>query len=259
MANPRKPRRAKRAKKLIITLVALLLAAIAFLAALFFIAHRYMPVMPDLPQVEAPAGSQLLTFPMDNAIITTGYRNPVYLQRFGFPHFGLDLVPISGGHAYILSSGEGVVLGTEFRDNSLGYIAVIRYDDVFIPQTGDIMPLIARYYHMASLYVNAGDVLSGGQVIGSVDGRHELYSHIHIEFDANINFPFHTPQVAEASSNLLYRSGATGELMINPLYVLVVGTGQWVFLHPNATYATQNDHPRFMQEREQPRWLDLFA
>ena len=239
--------------RLLIILAVLLIIIFAILAAIYFFVYRYIFYQPDLPQVEPPDGAQLLIFPIDSGFISTGYRNPVYFEIMGFPHFGLDVTPVGGARADVLASGEGVVLGTEFRTGSLGYIAVIRYDDVFIPETGEVICLIARYYHMASLVVGEGEVLYQGQVIGSIDGRHEYYTHIHIELDANIGQPFHTPQVAEASSDMLYRQGATGEQMINPLYVLAVGAGQQIFLHPNARFATENDHPRFAQEHRPQR------
>ena len=255
---PQNTRRTGRViKRLLIFFTVLLIILAALLATLYFLVDRYMSGLPDLQQVLPPESSQILIFPLDSGFITTGYRNPAYFSTMGFSHFGLDLVPPGGGHTYVISSGEGIVLGTEFREGSLGYIAVIRYDDVFVPKTGEVISLIARYYHMASLAVARGDILSPSQIIGSIYGGHEFYGHIHIELDANIDFPFHTPQVAEASSDLLYRYGATGEHMINPLYVLTVGPEQWIFLHPNSRYTTENDHPRFMLERGQP-WFFAF-
>jgi len=242
-------------KKVLSILIVLLIIIAASLAVLFFFCEQHLPepqipVLPeqdtqDLQWIEPPAGAQILIFPINDGLIIAGYHNTTYFEKMGYPHYGIDLMAFDGGYAKIVSSGTGIVLGTEFCDNSLGYIAVIQYDDVFVPHTREVISLTARYYHMASLEVSEGDVLSLRQPIGSIDGSHEHYHHIHIELDANIEFPFHTPQVAESSSSLLYRHPATGENIIDPVLVLAAGDGQSIFVHPNALYCTEKDEPRF--------------
>jgi len=246
-------------KKVLFILIILFIAA-ALPAVLLFFRER-LPLetdiaglkeqdMPGLHQIEPPDGAQLLTFPIDNGAIIAGYHNAAYLEKMGYLHYGIDLMVADGGYAEVFSSGAGVVLGTEFCDNSPGHIAIIQYDDVFVPLTGEIISLIARYYHMVSLMVDTGDVLSPRQPIGSIDSTHEHYHHIHIELDANIEFPFHTPQVAEISSTLLHRYPASGEKMPDPISVLAVGDGQRIFVHPRALYCAEKDNPQFSYAKQ---------
>jgi hypothetical protein len=204
-----------------------------------------VPPPPDLPKVSAPEGSQLLFFPIEESFISAGYKTEQYLADQGYPHYAIDLW--APGEHDVLSCGDGVVLGTEFCDNSLGNIAVIQYEHVYIPQTGQSAPLIARYYHMAEIYIGKGDRVTAGQVIGMVVGSHEWYNHVHIELDADIAYPFHTPQVAEASSELLHRYPSDGQSILDPFSVLVLGEGQRASLHKNATGGTEADLPRYVQ------------
>ena len=199
-------------------------------------------------QIEPPDGAQLLIFPIDDGVIIAGYRNPTYFDKNGYPHYGIDLVAVSG-RAEVIASGIGIVLGTEFCNNSLGNIAVIRYDDVFVPQSGEIISLIARYYHMDSIMVDKDDLVAPGQAIGSIDGSHEQYHHIHMELDADVQFPFHTPQVAQSSSNLLNRFPANGDKILEPIYVLALGREQWIYVHPDSDCVMEKDNPRYAQKR----------
>lgn len=208
-----------------------------------------IPPMPDLPQVEAPEGAQLFLFPIANGAITAGYRNAKYLEKQGYPHFGIDITSDSR-YADILASGNGVVLGTEFCDNSLGNIAVIQYDNVFLPESGETVSLIARYYHMLTMTVQAGDTVAANQAIGTIDHSHEWYNHIHLELDTDLAYPFYTPQVAEASSALLNRYPADGASIIEPIDILVLGREQRVYVHPDSDCCTEKDNPRFMEKRE---------
>jgi murein DD-endopeptidase MepM/ murein hydrolase activator NlpD len=206
--------------------------------------HVALPPPPDLPEVTAPEGSQLLFFPMEESLVTAGYKSTWYLTEHGYPHYAADLWAPGGRD--VLSCGNGMVLGTEFCDNSLGNIAVIQYDHVYIPHTGQSVPLIARYYHMAEIYIGKGDMVTAGQVIGMVISSHEWHNHVHIELDTDISYPFHTPQVAEASSELLHRYPADGQSILDPFSVLVLGEEQRASLHKSATWGTEADLPRYV-------------
>jgi len=231
----------------LLIIISLIVLGIALIIALFLFRERYD--ISNLQQITPPDGTQLLIFPIDNGVITAGYRNPTYFEKNHFEHYGTDITAANGGYAEILASGDGVVLGIEYCDNSLGNIAVIRYDNVFIPEAGTTISLIARYYHMTSVLVNKEDIVHVGQTIGTIDGRHKWYHHVHLEFDMDLRYPFYTPQVAEATSELLQRSNATGEFIIEPMSVLVVSKNQRIFAHPNSDCCTEKDEPRFAEPR----------
>ena len=125
---------------------------------------------------------------------------------------------------------------------------VIQYDNVFNPTTKLKRSLIVRYYHLYSIKVKKGQTVKAYEVIGTISGSHKWWNHIHFEIDTDIKHPFHTPQVAEGSSKMLIRAGATATTILNPLTVLVVGKKQTARVHSLAVYATNAvDSPRFCE------------
>lgn len=231
----------------ILILIAALIACAVFFAARFLFREREQEDMrKKLPTAEPPAGAQILTFPVNEGLVTAGYRNPRYNEKNGYPHYGSDITSARGDHAEVLASGDGVVLGTEFCGNSLGNIAVVQYDNVYVPQTGETVSLIARYYHMTSILVKKDDVVTQGRIIGAFDRSHKWYHHIHIELDTDLQHPFNTPQVAEASSSLLVRFPADGKTTLEPMSVLVLDSGQYITVHPGSDSCTKKDNPRFI-------------
>jgi murein DD-endopeptidase MepM/ murein hydrolase activator NlpD len=196
-----------------------------------------------LPEAVPPAGAQLLICPIQDGFITAGFGNEKYKEDNGYGHYGVDMSAV--GTSEVLSVGNGMVLGTEVCDNSLGNIAVIRYDNVFIPESGEVVSQIARYYHLLTSAVKTGDTVVAGQVLGNIDITHKWYNHVHLELDSDLDYPFNTPQVAEASSEMLRRYPADGLSMINPLDVLVLGTEQNIYTHPTAKWCTETDSIRF--------------
>lgn len=235
----------------IIFLVALFIGCRILLSNLFFKRPQiYEPpevYKPSLIQVDPPEGTQTLSFPINNGLITAGFKNERYVEKHGFSHYGIDITSSGNGTANILASGNGIVLGTEFCDNSVGNIAVIQYDNVFIPETGETITIIARYYHMLNITISKDDTVTKGKVIGTIDRNHKWYNHIHMELDTDINYPFNTPQVAEESSKLLIRNPADGLSIIEPISALVVNNDQYISIHPNADCCTQKDNPKFQQ------------
>lgn len=220
-------------------------APAAILLLVFLITRLWRPFPPPQPKYTLPAGSQLLSYPLEDGLITAGYLNQRYLEKNKFNHFGTDIMPRSGKEARVYASGMGTVLGTEFCDNNVGNVVVARYDRVYDPTRKIVTSVVIRYYHMLSLSVKGGDALSPGQVIGSVDGRHKWYNHVHVEVDADTVYPFHTPQVAEHSSELLIRFPASGDSLLDPVSVLAVRKGGQIGIHPHSDCCAEKDAPCF--------------
>lgn len=201
-----------------------------------------------MKEVYAPSGSQLLFFPMEECTVAAGYKNAKYKRDYGYVHYALDFDDRWGKDFNVLASGEGKVLGTEKNNNSIGGVVVIQYDNVFNPTTKLKRSLIVRYYHLYSIKVKKGQIVKAYETIGTISGSHKWWNHIHFEVDTDIKHPFYTPQVAENSSKLLVRAGATATTIINPLTVLVVGKQQTARVHSLAVYATTAaDSPRFCE------------
>lgn len=199
-----------------------------------------------------PEGAQILFYPLDDGLITAGYLNKRYLEKNSFNHFGTDITTVGNGIAAVAASGTGTVLATESDDNNLGSIAVIRYDNVYSPALGKSVPLIARYYHMVSISVREGDLVTARQEIGKIDRQHKWYNHVHIELDTDTAHPFNTPQVAESSSDLLIRFPASGDSLLDPVDVLVCGTEQQTIPAPTSDCCEPKDNAAYWEAEFYP-------
>lgn len=200
--------------------------------------------------VKAPKGAQLLYFPMYDCQVSGGYKNKDYKDRHGYVHYGVDFDDRWGKDFDVIASGEGTVLGIEKNKNSIGGVVVIRYNKVYIPKTGKIKDLIVRYYHFAKINVKKGDKVKAYQKIGSISGGHKWWNHIHFEMDTDTKFPFYTPQVKEAASDLLKRNKLSVAILsaaiINPMDVLVIGKKQKAKVHSLADCADPvKDAPQY--------------
>lgn len=198
--------------------------------------------------VKCPANAQLAYFPMKECTVAAGFKNLKYKRANKYPHYGVDFDSLGRESYYNLASGYGEVIGTEMNSNSIGGVIVIKYKDVYVPKKKKIMDLIFRIYHNEHILVKKGDKVVPYQKIGTVSDCHKWYNHTHIEIDTDTKYPFYTPQVAEGSSKLLIRKGATDKSILNPMDVLVVGKEQSVIVHPLAIYADKKvDAPKYFE------------
>lgn len=201
-----------------------------------------------MKEVNAPAGSQLLFFPMEDGTIAAGFKNAKYKSKHGYIHYGVDFDSKRSVNFDAIASGDGTVLGIEKNQNSIGGVVVIKYDNVYNPTTKKVQPLIARYYHFETISVRKGEKVKAYQKIGTISGTHKWWNHIHMEIDTDVNYPFHTPQVAEGSSRLLIRKGANDKSLLDPIDVLVVGKKQAAKVHSMADCADKVlDAPKYSE------------
>lgn len=199
-------------------------------------------------EIKTPENAQLLIFPMIECTVAGGFKNSLYKKDYGYVHYGVDFDDRWGKDFDVIASGDGKVLGIEKNSNSIGGVVVIQYDNVQLPGTRQIIPLIARYYHLYNVKVVKGQTVKAYDVIGTVSGGHKWYNHVHMELDTDIKYPFYTPQVSEDASKLLVRNGATDTTLLNPMNVLVVGEKQTCVVHSLAVYADKvKDAPQFSQ------------
>jgi murein DD-endopeptidase MepM/ murein hydrolase activator NlpD len=198
--------------------------------------------------VKAPNGAQLLYFPMIDCTVAAGFKNTKYKKSYGYVHYGVDFDSKRAVDFDVVASGKGTVIGVEKNNNSIGYVVIIRYDKAYNPTTKKTQTLILRYYHLLDVYVEEGEDVKPLQVIGLVSGSHKWWNHVHVEVDKDFLHPCYTPQVAEASSKLLKRKGATDKTMLNPMNVLVVHKLQKAKVHSLAVYADQTkDAPKYYE------------
>ena len=198
--------------------------------------------------VKAPKNAQLLYFPMIDCTVAAGYKNAKYRKAYEYVHYGVDFDSKRAVDFDVVASGFGTVIGVEKNNNSIGYVVIIRYDKAYNPTTKKMQTLILRYYHLFDCFVEEGEDVKPYQKIGVVSGSHKWWNHVHLEIDKDYLNPCYTPQVAEASSKLLVRKGATDKTMLNPMDVLVIGKKQTARVHSLAVYADKNkDAPKYTE------------
>lgn len=168
---------------------------------------------------------QKLIMPLKKQMMLCGYKNAQYLKYWGYQHYGIDLSSIQGGagtDAHIYASGDGIVLAAG-RDSRLGGAIAVLYYDVLNHGTGETMDLTARYMHLTSVSVKAGDKVKAGDVLG-VEGKEGTQDyHLHLEFDTDTSprYAAWTPQVAGSD---FWKKGV--DSTVNPSHVLHVGEDQ---------------------------------
>ena len=166
---------------------------------------------------------QRLIMPFKRQMMLCGYKNAEYKKHWGYPHYGVDISTIQGSAGddpTIYASGNGVVHRAG-KDSKLGYALCIVYSDVLNHRTGEIRPVVARYMHLSKLMVKAGDAVKTGAPLG-IEGKEGTGDyHLHIEFDTDIQYPQHSPQVAGSS---FWKKGT--DSTVNPSHLFHIGEGQ---------------------------------
>lgn len=176
---------------------------------------------------------QKLIMPFQKCMMLCGYKNPQYMKHWGYPHFGVDISTIQGKASddhRVLASGYGTVVDCGF-DNSGGNVVVVIYPDVYNHSTGKAQSLVARYMHLASIAVKPNDKVLAGSLLGVEGNTKTGDHHLHLEFDTDTKYPYHSPQVSnrddklsKAQGNILYKGPLDSS--VNPSHVLHMGEGQ---------------------------------
>ncbi len=151
-----------------------------------------------------------LLSPLSSGKITASYMNSAYRNRFGFNHYGTDIVATNGDWR-VRASGYGRVLFTGV-DKVLGGTLVVQYGD-----------LIARYFHLQATVCTAGDWVEQGEVIALAGntGKYTTGRHLHVEFDTDTKYWNWTPTLGTSTESFIgSRQGANNLTMLDPMEVL---------------------------------------
>lgn len=132
---------------------------------------------------------QKLILPINKCLVTASCKTAAYKARFGFSHYGADMVS-SSGQSTVYASGNGIVLATGL-DSLLGNVVIIRYDDVLNHKTGEVRSVIARYFHLHQILVQPDMVVDSDTKLALYGntGKYSAGAHLHIEFDTNVASP----------------------------------------------------------------------
>ena len=159
--------------------------------------------------------TQKLILPINKMSVTAGFKNANYYKKFGYKHYGIDVTSV-GSDRTIWGCGVGRILETGF-DNVLGNVVVIRYDNCHI-KNGTTKNLIQRLYHLNRIDVSKGQSITKDTRIGlyGSTGQHVTGTHLHIEFDTDVNYPTYSPTLG-TSSNII-KAGT--DSVLNPADVM---------------------------------------
>lgn len=123
---------------------------------------------------------QQLIQPINKCRLTASYKNPSYSKKYGFVHYGADMISIQG-NTTVYASGNGVVtnVGT---DSVVGKIVVIKYPAAYNHLSQSYHDIIARYYHLDNIKISAGNTVTKDTVIGNYGntGMLVMGKHLHI-------------------------------------------------------------------------------
>lgn len=150
--------------------------------------------------------TDVLMPPLRSGKITASYQNPAYKNRFGFTHYGMDMVATDGDWR-VRASAYGRVLFTG-TDEVLGIVLVIQYGN-----------LIGRYFHLHSTVCAAGDWVDQGEVIALAGntGKYTTGRHLHIELDKDTKYWNWTPTLGKSTKAFVgSRQGANSLTMVDP-------------------------------------------
>ncbi|MEE6133283.1 M23 family metallopeptidase [Priestia sp. GS2] len=159
----------------------------------------------------AEAASQKLIQPINNARITAGYLNTNYYQKFGFKHYGWDLVSATTDRT-VWGSGKGTVLATGY-DNILGNTVIVKYSQAYIHGTKTTKDVVIRYNHLASIKVSKGQSVTKDTTLGIYGntGKYSTGAHLHFEIDTDTAYYQYSPTLG-TSSNII-KAGTAGTVL----------------------------------------------
>lgn len=162
--------------------------------------------------------AQQLILPLNNTLLTASWKTEAYRKRFGFVHYGADMVSAKG-NLLVYSCGAGEVLAAGY-DAVLGNALVIRYPSALNRVTGEEEDVICRMFHLSRLMARKGDRLTKDTPLGFYGntGQYGTGAHLHLEMDRDVLHPFHTPTISGRSAYFAgSRHGANDSTMSNPL------------------------------------------
>lgn len=160
---------------------------------------------------------QKLIMPIQSALITAGYQNAAYRKRFGFPHYGQDMVSAIPDRS-VRASGSGKVLLSGL-DSTLGLVLIILYPQAYNHKTGKAQDLVLRYCHLKSISVKVADNVSAGDLLGVYGntGRYSTGPHLHVEADYDTKYFAYSATVGKSGTIIKAGNAST---MLCPAYLL---------------------------------------
>ena len=146
---------------------------------------------------------QRLVLPINDLLVTAGYKNPVYQKTWKWVHYGLDCISSKGVRTvYACGDGEVIACGQDGSAPTgstarLGNVIVVVYRDVLC-NDGKTRDLTCRNYHLDSIFVKPGSRVTKNTALGRYGntGAHSSGPHLHVEFDTDVQYPCLAPGIS---------------------------------------------------------------
>lgn len=140
-----------------------------------------------------------------------------YEKEYGGIHYGQDMY----GSSIVYANGDGYVVGCGW-DNVCGNVVIVQYDDALNHFDGGSCDVIARYFHLAGISVKKGQKVNKDTRLGIVGDTGTLTDgvHLHIEFDRDTDYPYHTPTISRDSNFLKAGLRGNKDTTIDPMRLL---------------------------------------
>lgn len=187
--------------------------------------------------------AQKLILPINNCKLTASYKNTSYKNKFGYTHYGIDMVSTAGSTT-VYASGNGTIVNKGW-DTNAGYVIVVRYNSAYHKTSGTYQDVIFRYFHLNSIHASryVGETVTKDTILGyyggSGFGQLDYWSpHLHVEADTDTAYPCYSPTFS-SNGGILYgtNAGANDSTMSSALKWLYVKTTP----PDNQNYTTTGD------------------
>lgn len=190
---------------------------------------------------------QKLKMPIDDFKATAGYKNPAYLRKFKFNHYGIDGISVSKnfalyglGNGTVMAAGLDGINGQKKGKNSgCGYVLVIVYDSCVNNKTNKISPITATYMHLREMpKVKKGDKVTTETLLGFYGdtGANVTGTHLHIQFDSDIKYPLYCTGLGIRGHSILKKGPVDSTL--NPCDWLWKDKGQTISAPESVYYSS---------------------
>lgn len=204
---------------------------------------------------------QQLILPINKCKLTASMKTDAYRNKFGFTHYGVDMVGPSNDRT-LYASGNGTVVAVG-KDSVVGNVVVVRYMDAINHQTGKAQDVIFRYCHLESIAVKSGQMVNKEIKLGIYGntGSMVMGVHLHLEADTDTDHPLHSPTVKNSSLLKGTSLGANDKTMTNPLDWLHIKTDaleKQTYTNAENEFIKPEDKklPEIITEPTQPAELD---
>lgn len=180
---------------------------------------------------------QKLILPINHCKLTASMKTQAYRSKYGFEHYGVDMVSATGDRK-IYASGSGIVVAVGY-DSVVGNVVAVHYGSAWNAVTGQVKDVVFRYYHLEKAAVRMGTRTTKDTVLGYYGntGQVKMANHLHLEADADTAYPLYSPTVLRSSLLKGRALGANDGTMSTPLDWL----HKKVSAPDNQTYTTAAD------------------